>query len=233
MIVFLDIGATLIDGPSETPARLLARRFGLADDQRRAIDLSLLTGRISGRQSLLDTLVGDYGAAPQDASGAVDEVWDQQTHGPAAIPGGAELLESLERAGISYGFISNIWQPYAESFFRLYGPLATGRQCLFSYRLGVAKPDPAVYRAALAVTGNAAAECVMVGDSYDNDIAPAIAVGMRTVWLMHRPDKERRFAEDAASGRLPGADLTMASIADLSPSAILDLMKHSHSEVAL
>ena len=224
MIVFFDIGATLIDGPAETPARLLARRFGLSDGVRRALDQRLLTGAISGREALAAFLVDDCGAGLMDAAAAVNEVWRSQTEGPAIIPGAAELFGALGAAGIPYGFISNIWQPYAESFLRLFGPLVAGRPCTFSYRLGVAKPDPSLYRSAMAATGNAAGASVMIGDSYDNDMAPAIALGMRTIWLLCRPAKEQRFAGEVASGRLPSPDATVSSLALLSPSLIRQIL---------
>lgn len=67
-----------------------------------------------------------------------------------------------------------------------------------SAEAGVAKPDPAIFRIALARAGCEAAEAVMIGDRLDNDIAPAKAVGMRTVWLPQGPavwQSVRRAAE--------------------------------------
>ena len=55
-----------------------------------------------------------------------------------------------------------------------------------SGRLGLYKPDPGIYRAALATLGVPATAAIMVGDSLDKDCAPARGLGMRTVWLRHQ-----------------------------------------------
>lgn len=52
-----------------------------------------------------------------------------------------------------------------------------------SAEVGFAKPDPQIFEAAIAQTDCAPSECAMVGDRLDNDIAPAAALGMRTVWI--------------------------------------------------
>lgn len=49
--------------------------------------------------------------------------------------------------------------------------------------VGVAKPDPAIYRAALAHAGVSAADALHIGDHPINDIASAQAIGMRTLWV--------------------------------------------------
>lgn len=52
-----------------------------------------------------------------------------------------------------------------------------------SGEIGFWKPDPAIFRHALAAMACTAEEAVMVGDSLPNDIAGAAALGMRTVWV--------------------------------------------------
>lgn len=52
-----------------------------------------------------------------------------------------------------------------------------------SGELGVSKPDPRIFEAALA-TAHCPPPCVaMVGDRLDNDIRPAKSIDMKTVWL--------------------------------------------------
>jgi 5'-nucleotidase len=48
---------------------------------------------------------------------------------------------------------------------------------------GTAKPDPALFRKALERAGVEPGEAIMVGDRLDNDIAPALALGMKTAWV--------------------------------------------------
>jgi HAD superfamily hydrolase (TIGR01509 family) len=78
-----------------------------------------------------------------------------------------------------------------------------------SVRVGVAKPDPEIFRVAVRRLGLPAAECLAVGDSVDRDVLPAKAAGLRAVWLRGR-DPRRSPGQDAADaiveslGRLPG-----------------------------
>lgn len=48
---------------------------------------------------------------------------------------------------------------------------------------GVSKPDPEIFLRALTHAGCSTANAVMIGDRADNDIAPAKALGMRTVLI--------------------------------------------------
>ena len=48
---------------------------------------------------------------------------------------------------------------------------------------GVSKPDPRLFEIALDRAHCPAHEALMVGDRIDNDVRPARALGMHTVWL--------------------------------------------------
>ncbi len=50
---------------------------------------------------------------------------------------------------------------------------------------GIAKPDPAIYRLAAARLGLATDAVLHVGDSWERDVVPSAAVGMRSAWLAH------------------------------------------------
>lgn len=62
-----------------------------------------------------------------------------------------------------------------------------------SGRVGVRKPDPAIFRLAVQELGILAEQVVYVGDSFGQDIRPAKAAGLITVWLRN----------DAMSAPLP------------------------------
>lgn len=79
----------------------------------------------------------------------------------AALSGEALVRKALARVGLD---------PYVSA-------AVTARD------LGVSKPDPAFFRAALARVGCRAAEAVMVGDGYNTDIVGAKAAGWRAVWF--------------------------------------------------
>ena len=52
-----------------------------------------------------------------------------------------------------------------------------------SAEIGYAKPDKEIFEKAFELAGCTAEESVMVGDRLDNDIIPAKALGMKTVWI--------------------------------------------------
>lgn len=52
-----------------------------------------------------------------------------------------------------------------------------------SAEIGYSKPDKEIFEKAFELAGCTAEERVMVGDRLDNDIIPAKAIGMKTVWV--------------------------------------------------
>ena len=52
-----------------------------------------------------------------------------------------------------------------------------------SAEIGYAKPDKEIFEKALELAKCTAEESVMVGDRLDNDIIPAKAIGMKTIWV--------------------------------------------------
>ena len=79
-----------------------------------------------------------------------------------------------------------------------------------SAELGYAKPDKEIFEKAFELAGCTAQESVMVGDRLDNDIIPAKAIGMKTVWVKNGLAK----SQDAALG--DGlADYQIGSLSEL------------------
>jgi putative hydrolase of the HAD superfamily len=54
---------------------------------------------------------------------------------------------------------------------------------IISAEIGVGKPDPRIFEAALARLDVAPEDAVMVGDSLARDVAGAHAAGLRTIWI--------------------------------------------------
>lgn len=75
---------------------------------------------------------------------------------------------------------------------------------LTSAQVGAAKPDPAIFEAALALAGVAAEQAVHVGDSPAQDVEGARAAGVPAVWLCRGEPRRRAHAGRGAADRLAG-----------------------------
>lgn len=102
-------------------------------------------------------------------------------------PGVAAVLRRLAADGVPAAAISNA--AFSGRVLRselarhdLAGPL---RFVLSSADLSVRKPDPSIFEAALARLGVGAAESWFVGDTLEEDMAGALAVGLRPIWFAH------------------------------------------------
>lgn len=101
-------------------------------------------------------------------------------------------LQRLRHAGIAVHVLSNSDGAYQRAKLVAVGlgELADG---FYSGELGVAKPDPRIFRLAADRLGLAPAELAYVGDRWDVDVLGAAAAGMAPVWLnrlgARRPDR--------------------------------------------
>ena len=94
-----------------------------------------------------------------------------------------EVLKRLRQQGYRTGLVSNVaLLPHLmrQDLQRL-GIAHNLDSAVFSSSVGYRKPDPRIFRAALAEVGAAPDETVFVGDRMLDDVAGAQAVGMRAV----------------------------------------------------
>jgi FMN phosphatase YigB (HAD superfamily) len=106
------------------------------------------------------------------------------------LPGAAELLEQIHALGMRTVIASNTYWRDADSYwddFRLLGVADRIDAIVTSVDAGHLKPHPAVFELARRWAGTPAERCVVIGNREDNDIAPAVALGMRTI-LVHPDD---------------------------------------------
>lgn len=85
---------------------------------------------------------------------------------------------------------------------------------LASASVGLAKPDPNLYRLALERAGVAAGQALMVGDSLRADVEGAEAAGLRGV-LLRRPREDDDDDHAVPSPEVPAATTVIASLAEL------------------
>ena len=120
------------------------------------------------------------------------------------MPSLAETLGGLSRAGLRLGIVSNA-QFYTPLLFRAFldaPPDRLGfdeRLCVWSYRLGEAKPSPATFTELVTaldtVYGIRPNEALFVGNDMLNDVSAAADAGLRTV-LFAGDRRSLRLRED-------------------------------------
>jgi putative hydrolase of the HAD superfamily len=91
-------------------------------------------------------------------------------------------LDELAGRGITLGLVSN-FEPWLEDVLALQGIRERFAAVAISGMLGVAKPDPRIFKAALAEAGADPAATVHVGDQLVNDVEAARSVGITPVLL--------------------------------------------------
>jgi HAD superfamily hydrolase (TIGR01509 family) len=108
------------------------------------------------------------------------------------LPGALELLQQIHALGLRTIIASNTYWRDAESYwddFRLLGLAELIDAIVTSVDAGHLKPHPAVFEMAMRIARVPAGRCVVIGNREENDIEPALALGMRTI-LVH-PDDPR------------------------------------------
>jgi HAD superfamily hydrolase (TIGR01662 family) len=103
--------------------------------------------------------------------------------GRRSLPGVVPLLDALRVQHIQIGIVSNnmlLEQQEKLAHLKLDHLIDF---LVVSEEVGAAKPDPAMFEAALRFANCRASEAVMVGDSWSADIVGAHALGIRAVWL--------------------------------------------------
>jgi putative hydrolase of the HAD superfamily len=216
--VFFDAGGTLVHIDYRRVAAIVSGALG------RPVDAALLEAA-EGRGRVAVEEAMDAGMAATDSArwqlhfkvvlGAVG-VTDAEfrTVGPlvaaehkrnnlwsAVAPGTAEALDSLRQAGWLVACISNA-DGTVESLLARVGLRRHLAFVVDSGAVGIEKPDPGIFRLALARAGVTAAESYYVGDIYPVDIVGARGVGMVPVLLDpfgRHAGKDCRTAKDVAT----------------------------------
>jgi FMN phosphatase YigB (HAD superfamily) len=100
------------------------------------------------------------------------------------LEGAKGLLETIHELGMRSVITSNTYWRDADSYWQDFRALGMGDLIdgiVTSIDAGHLKPHPAVFEMAMHIAGVAPDQCVVIGNREDNDIAPALALGMRTI----------------------------------------------------
>ncbi|OIO97140.1 MAG: hypothetical protein AUK03_02920 [Anaerolineae bacterium CG2_30_64_16] len=230
--ILFDLGDTLVDlgeGQGSYEARLATRvnqvydvlaAAGGAMPDRQAFCAALATGSearyraaLAEQQglSIYDVLRGLFDKMQIVASNGLLEACAAaycQGGGFTTLRTGArELLAQLRERGLRLGVISNTLQPsrYLDQALTRRGIIEYFPVRVYSSEIGVAKPHPAIFRAALDALGVPAEAALYVGDRLNADVAGAQGVGMKAVLVevAHRPEHDPDIIPDARVKELP------------------------------
>ena len=106
------------------------------------------------------------------------------------LPGALELLRAIRALGLRSLIASNTYWRDADSYwddFRKLGMAEYIDGIITSVDAGHLKPHPAVFEMAMHKAGVPPDHCVVIGNREENDIAPALALGMWAI-LVHPDD---------------------------------------------
>jgi HAD superfamily hydrolase (TIGR01509 family) len=106
------------------------------------------------------------------------------------LPGAIELLAVIRSLGLRAVIASNTYWRDAESYwddFRVMGMADYVNAIVTSVDAGHLKPHPAVFELAMHTAGAPPERCVVIGNKEENDVEPALALGMRAI-LVHPDD---------------------------------------------
>lgn len=178
--VLFDAFGTLCD--IRIKRRPFARLARFHPDRRRAREL-IMTRALSLREAAYELQVQDADLAVLEEELATELA---SIHLYAEVIG---VLEGLRASGIKIGIVSNLAAPYARPLLRLL-PFAPDA-CAWSFEVGWLKPDPRIFSWVCERLNVAASGALMVGDTFADDYAGALASGLSAMHLDRRGRNSR------------------------------------------
>jgi len=170
--IFFDVGSTLVDETEAYDHRVRDMIAGTSITFKEFDDVRIAFAK----QGL------DGNSAAIKHFGLTKTPWHSEDEVPYSDA--QSTLAALTKKGYKLGIIANQNPGLSErlekwSLLRYFDVIAA------SAEIGYAKPDKEIFEKAFELAGCDAEECVMVGDRLDNDIIPAKALGMKTIWVIN------------------------------------------------
>ncbi len=175
----------------------LERLEEIYSDSLETIHHLLLRGEVSqteARVRRMQEVFGHFDVALDDAEALDRYTRFRRDYDEACrvVEGSHEVLRALQRWGLRLGVITNNLVSEQTQKLRQLELTDYFEVVSISEEVGTAKPDPVIFHVTLERLGLQTRDVVMVGDSLTSDIAGALRVGMRCVWLDRQPEQGLR-----------------------------------------
>lgn len=118
-----------------------------------------------------------------------------------------EWAQRLQRAGVRTGILSNIGDAMTEGLLKKFDWIGDFHHCVWSYRLRMAKPEHAIYRAAAEGLDTPPEKILFLDDKIEN-IEAARTVGMHAIQYRDHDSFEREMREQGFSDLLNPASVS-------------------------
>lgn len=168
------------------PAVTLDELYQRYSEQLEEMHPRVMAGEIAPRTARLlrfRQLLAPYGVLPDDAAAAFAEMhYGHYRRLRRPIAGAVALLQAL-KPRYRIGIVTNNRTEEQVDKLAALGMTPLIDALITSEDVGVTKPDPRIFRVALARLGARPEEAVLVGDNWTADVLGARAAGIRPVWL--------------------------------------------------
>lgn len=190
-----------------SPTKQIARLLGLPPEQDRLVGDVIMCREFAGPREVCAALA-EVASLNRQHEEALSRLWADQEVAAVEIPGAARAVTRARELGFAVGLVSDIWVPYYQAFLRACPDIAPlVDYAALSFRLGRKKPAEELYRAALEALDADPRRSVMIGDTYEKDILPAKNLGLATIWVLSRPEREYPAMARVLWGEWPRPDI--------------------------
>lgn len=202
--VIFDYGMVLTGKPDADAHNAMVRITGLTPERfeqlywadRHAYDEGKLNGVTFWQNFARDAKLDLSRNALDDLNALDARMWT--THDPRMVTWQAKL----KRRGLRTAILSNMGDAVLANIERTFAWIQNFDALVWSYQLGIAKPDPAIYRHALAQLQTAPEETLFIDDKREN-IEAAVELGMRGIVFTHPENLCNQIHEAGFENELP------------------------------
>jgi len=196
-VIFFDVGSTLLTGMNAKPAKYIVHMLGMDMALIPEVENFLYTTCCYTAESLFSEFYSKFKEhftgktkvkSYHEGQRILQYLWDTNITTAKPIDGAITSFKwATELTNVS--IVSNAWQPLRTAFDVFFSRDEDYDFNVDYWSFAQKETKPTLLSKVVDnLKGNLIdpATCVMVGDNYDNDIKPALDLGMKAVWVLHR-----------------------------------------------